>query len=153
MSEQTPFHAAFRTSKTRCEITACRYFGIKTKWTSSFDRTCLPRRKSLASVIDRCMFLFSMARKRYETTMPVVVKLRLQPTDEQRLALMAMIRRCNEACNWIVAQAFASTCEDVKELQKLHYGTLRDQFQLPSQAALLALDKAVGAYKRDPRKL
>jgi hypothetical protein len=45
------------------------------------------------------MLAGSMARKRYKTTMPVVVKMRLQPTAEQRLALIAMMHRCNEACN------------------------------------------------------
>jgi hypothetical protein len=35
------------------------------------------------------------------------------------------------------------------DLQKIVYGTLRTEYQLPAQMAIRAISKAVEAYKRD----
>ena len=80
-------------------------------------------------------------------TMPV----KLAPTPEQHVALLATMRRFNAACDAIAVTAFKERCANKVVLQKLVYYDIRRDFGLSAQLTIRAISKTVEAYKRDQR--
>ncbi len=78
-------------------------------------------------------------------TLPV----KLAPTGDQAVALLATMERFNLACDAIGQVAFANRCANKVELQKLVYYDTRERFGLSSQLTVRAISKVVEAYKRD----
>ncbi|MFF9040108.1 RNA-guided endonuclease InsQ/TnpB family protein [Streptomyces sp. NPDC014892] len=77
--------------------------------------------------------------------MKLVLQVKLLPTLEQAAALDATLRRCNEAANWLSAEAFARRVTSRAGLQALAYGDLRGR-GLSVQPALHVLRKVADAY-------
>ncbi|MFJ9180152.1 RNA-guided endonuclease TnpB family protein, partial [Streptomyces sp. NPDC102360] len=77
--------------------------------------------------------------------MKLVVRVKLLPTPAQALALEATLHACNEAANWLSAQAFAHTVRSRSGLQALAYRELKAQ-GLSAQPALHVLRKVADAY-------
>jgi putative transposase len=96
--------------------------------------------------------MISCFRSRYNTgEMKQVIVLKLQPSPEQHQALLATLQAVNRACQYVADVAYERRLANKIALQPLVYGTLRREYGLSSQMALLALRKAVEAYKRDRR--
>ena len=81
-----------------------------------------------------------------------VIQIQLFPSPEQAEALLATMHRFNEACAWIAERAFDRKLANRYALHKLYYYSVRDQFDLPAQMAVLVCAQVAGAYKRDKRK-
>lgn len=88
----------------------------------------------------------------YAYIVKLVATVKLVPSPEQKDALLALMRRFNEACSWLAEQAFALQSADKLKLQKLHYADLRSRFSLGAQFAVRAISKVCEAYKRDKSK-
>ena len=82
----------------------------------------------------------------------LIAKVKLCPSPERRDALLATMRRINEACGWLAERAFEIRSADKIKLQKLHYAELRSRFGLSSQMAVRAISKVCEVYKRDKTK-
>ncbi|MEU6376547.1 transposase [Streptomyces sp. NPDC046909] len=77
--------------------------------------------------------------------MKLVVQVKLLSTPEQALALEATLHACNEAANWLSAQAYGRQVTSRSGLQALAYGELKRQ-GLSAQPALHVLRKVADAY-------
>ena len=84
--------------------------------------------------------------------MKLVATVKLLCSKVQREQLLASMRRCNEACEWLGEQAFEEKTADKIRLQREHYGALRERFGLSAQMAVRAISKVCEAYKRDKTK-
>jgi IS605 OrfB family transposase len=78
-----------------------------------------------------------------------VVKLKMLPTDQQKMALLSVLEQFNAACNWISQQAYEQKAFRRIPLRAIGYYHVRETFALPAQLAILAFDKVIEAYKRD----
>jgi IS605 OrfB family transposase len=78
-----------------------------------------------------------------------VMAMKLTPTAEQHVALLATLERFNAACNVIAEMAFRERLANKIDLQKLIYYDVREWFGLSSQMTVRAIAKVVEAYKRD----
>lgn len=85
--------------------------------------------------------------------MKLVATLKLVPEVDQKTALVALMARFNEACNWLAQRAFELQTADKLRLQKLHYAEIRERFSLGSQFAVRVISKVCEAYKRDKTRL
>jgi len=81
--------------------------------------------------------------------MHLTMQLKLLPTPEQAGAILRTMERFNAACDALAAIAFANTCANKVELQKLAYHDIRRDFGLGAQMTVRAIAKVVEAYKRD----
>lgn len=77
--------------------------------------------------------------------MKLTVRVKLLPTPAQALALGATLHACNEAANWLSAQAFARQVTSRARLQVMAYTELRGR-GLSAQPALHVLRKVADAY-------
>ncbi len=68
-----------------------------------------------------------------------VVTVRLQPPDPAQLVVW--LERFNAAANWLSGVAFQERCWHWLPLQRRAYREVRDRFQLPSAAAVVAIRK------------
>ncbi len=84
--------------------------------------------------------------------MKLVATCKLLVDTKQRSALLDLMRRFNEACNWLAEHAFVLQSADKFKLQKLHYAELRSKFGLNAQFAVRCISKVCEAYKRDKAK-
>lgn len=75
----------------------------------------------------------------------LVVQVKLLPTSEQAAALESTLRSCNEAANWLSAEAFTRQVTSRAGLQALAYADLRAR-GLSAQPALHVLRKVADAY-------
>ena len=73
--------------------------------------------------------------------MKQTVLVKLAPTPDQHAALLRALETFNAACNVIAAVAFAERCANKRELQKLVYYDIREQFGLSSQMTIRASSK------------
>ncbi len=81
--------------------------------------------------------------------MKLVANIKLQPTPEQAELLQKTLERCNEACDWISAQAWEAETFRQFDLHKLVYQAVREQFKLASQVSVRCIAKVADAYKLD----
>src|SRR5690348_5470465 len=77
------------------------------------------------------------------------VSVQLQPTAEQREALLQTLRTANAACDAISDVAFTTATFRKYDLQKACYYNVRHHFKLPSQMVIRCLAKVADAYKLD----
>ncbi|MDX3641234.1 transposase [Streptomyces sp. MB09-02B] len=77
--------------------------------------------------------------------MKLVVQVKLLPTSQQAEALEVTLRSCNEAANWLAAEAFTRQVTSRAGLQALAYADLRAR-GLSAQPALHVLRKVADAY-------
>jgi putative transposase len=79
----------------------------------------------------------------------LTLQLKLLPSPEQAMSLLATMVRFNVACGVLAAVAFANRCANKVELQKLAYHDIRRDFDLSAQMTVRAIAKVCEAYKRD----
>ncbi len=81
--------------------------------------------------------------------MKLVATLKLVASDEQKVALRALMTRFNEACTWLAERAFELQTANKLLLQRLYYRELRERFSLGAQFAIRAIAKVCEVYTRD----
>ena len=79
--------------------------------------------------------------------MLLTLKVKLQPTEEQRRSLLKTMERFNAACNYISKAAYASKTYNKVKLQHLLYYDVRTEYGLSAQLAIRAISKVVESYK------
>jgi len=79
--------------------------------------------------------------------MLLTVKAKLNPTDEQRHALLATMERFNEACNYVSNVSFQEQTFGKRTLQKQHYRTIRERYGLSAQLTVRAIAQVSESYK------
>jgi putative transposase len=77
----------------------------------------------------------------------VTVQLKLLPSKDQEKELVATLKACNTAANWLSEQSFAHGVLSQFDLQKRFYRNIRDMFDIGSMAACLICAKVSDAYK------
>ncbi len=85
--------------------------------------------------------------------MKLVANIKLTPTPEQAEELRATLERCNEACNWLSEQAFATKTTRQYDMHKSFYAQVRERFGLSAQATVRCIAKVADAYKIDQKTL
>ncbi len=75
---------------------------------------------------------------------------RLRPADPAQL--LAWLERFNAAANWISDVAFRERLWHWLPLQRRTYREVRERFQLPSAAAVVAIRKVAYAYRTNQRR-
>jgi len=83
--------------------------------------------------------------------MHLTLKLKLNPSLEQRAILRQTIQRANEACNWISQVAWDNQTFRQFDLQKLVYYEVRQEFELGSRMAVRCIAKVADGYKPDKK--
>jgi IS605 OrfB family transposase len=81
------------------------------------------------------------------SAMKIIASLKLQPTEEQKQALLETIERINEACNYISEVAWQNKRFGRWSLHKLCYYDVKERFDLTAQAVIHAIGKVANAYK------
>jgi len=82
--------------------------------------------------------------------MKLIAQVKLQPTDDQALALKHTIERANEACNYLSNVAWEAKCFRQYSLHKLAYYDTRATFpDLSSQIVVRCISRVADAYKLD----
>ena len=79
--------------------------------------------------------------------MLLTVKAKLNPTDEQRQALLTTMERFNEACNYVSSASYQERVFGKRTLQKQHYRYIRDTYGLSAQLAVRAIAKVSESYR------
>lgn len=80
-------------------------------------------------------------------TVKIVANIRLDPVNGQHNLLKVTLETCNEACNWISAQAWEAQTFRQYDLHKLVYHEVRGRFGLTAQVAVRCIAKVADAYK------
>ena len=81
--------------------------------------------------------------------MKQTLTVKLAPSPDQHVALLATMERVNACCDWLASVAFREQCANRIDLQKLTYYEARERFGLSSQMVVRAISKTIEAYKRD----
>ena len=81
-----------------------------------------------------------------------IIQIKLLPSEEQARALLATMRRFNEACNWVAEKAFERQLCNRYALHKLYYYEVRERFDLPADIAIMTFACVAANYKRDKSK-
>lgn len=81
--------------------------------------------------------------------MKLVAALKMLPTPEQSACLLATLKRCNQACDWLAETAWNTSTFGQYALHKIGYRETRARFGLTAQAAVRCISKVADAYKLD----
>ncbi len=81
--------------------------------------------------------------------MKLTLQIQIFPDNEQAEKLRSTMKRFNEACTWLAAQAFELRVANKIRLQQLFYYDLREKFGLSAQMAALCIRQVGGTYSRD----
>jgi IS605 OrfB family transposase len=79
----------------------------------------------------------------------LIAQVKLSASEADHAKLLALMKRVNEACNWLAKRAFELKTADKIKLQHGFYHELRSRFELPSQHAIRTISKVCEVYKRD----
>ena len=77
----------------------------------------------------------------------LTAKLMLRPNPEQALILLETGRAFSKACNYVSDVVFDTHNLNQFKLQKETYGTLRSEYNMPSQMAINAIRHVIGNYR------
>ena len=83
--------------------------------------------------------------------MYLTLKLKLNPSLEQRAILRQTIQRANEACNWISQVAWDNQTFKQFDIHDLAYRLVRQEFGLGAQMAVRCISKVTDGYKLDKK--
>ena len=83
--------------------------------------------------------------------MLLTLKVKLQPTREQRQKLLRTMETFNQACDDISREAYESKTFNKYKLQHQLYHRIREQYKLPAQLAIRAISKVIESYKVERR--
>jgi len=100
----------------------------------------------LLSIFDK-LLLFCYT----EYAMKLTAQVKLLPSQEQYDALQKTLETANRACNYISEQAWETGTFGQFKLQKLTYATVKGNFGLSAQVAVLCAKKVAEAYRLDKR--
>src|SRR6266702_6429872 len=81
--------------------------------------------------------------------MKLTLQLKLVPTPEQHVALLATMRAFNAAASYAAAVGFRDHVFTQQSIHRRCYRELRDRFGLSAQMAVRAIGKAVEVFRRD----
>ena len=79
--------------------------------------------------------------------MLLTIKVKLNPTEEQRQKLLRLMEIFNTACDDISNVAYESKFYNKFKLQHTLYYRIREQYGLPAQLTIRAISKVVDSYK------
>ena len=79
----------------------------------------------------------------------MTAKVKLFSTPEQHAALLATLKRANEACNWLSQLAWDTQTFRQFSLHKLGYYDCKEKFELSAQVVVRCEGKVSDAYKLD----
>jgi putative transposase len=85
----------------------------------------------------------------YTGHVKLIVQLKLEPTPEQAVALLATLERANEAANAISELAWETQTFGQYALQEAHYYHIKARFGLTAQLVVRVIAKVADAYKLD----
>jgi putative transposase len=85
----------------------------------------------------------------YPGPVKLIVQLKLQPTPDQAIALLATLERANEAANSISQLAWENQTFGPYALQEEHYYEIKARFELTAQLVIRVIAKVADAYKLD----
>ena len=85
--------------------------------------------------------------------MKLTARIKLLPDPAQVDGFYVTLQRCNEACDWISAQAWEAQVFGQFSLHKLVYHDVRKRFGLSAQMAVRAISKVADAYKANRKIL
>jgi len=89
----------------------------------------------------------------FHYSMLLTLKIKLQPTEEQRQKLLKTMETFNRACDDISKEAYESNTFNQYRLHHRLYYRIREQHRLPAQLAIRAICKVVDSYKGERRRL
>jgi predicted transposase len=75
--------------------------------------------------------------------------IKLSPNPEQYQALLEMMARFNEGCNYTSGKAFATATYGQFQLHQIVYGYLREHYKLSAQMAVRAVAQVSESYQID----
>lgn len=81
--------------------------------------------------------------------MVLTLKIKLNPTEEQKSLLIDAIKSVNKSCNTISAVAWESKTFNQFKIHKLVYRNIKDNTNLSAQAIVRAIAKVSDSYKLD----
>jgi putative transposase len=81
--------------------------------------------------------------------MKLSLQIQLLPDRKQADQLQSTMERFNQACSWLVAQAFEMKTANKITLQQHFYYDLRQRFSLSAQMAAICIRHVGGTYSRD----
>jgi len=81
--------------------------------------------------------------------MKLIAQVKLQPTNEQRQALLDTLEKANAACNYVSQVAWETKTFHQFALHKLVYYDVREKFGLSAQVTVRIEAKVANAYKLD----
>src|SRR5689334_18729576 len=84
--------------------------------------------------------------------MKVTVTLRLDLTPDEETRVLALVRRFNEAAEWLSGIAFEEKLFRWLSLQRRAYRELRERFGLKSAQAVVCVRKVASAYSIPARR-
>lgn len=85
--------------------------------------------------------------------MKLTLKIKLLPTDEQKVLLLETIKEANAACNSISEAAFSQKLFNQYNLHKEVYHTHKASFNLSAQMVVRCISKVSDSYKLDRKKV
>jgi putative transposase len=83
--------------------------------------------------------------------MKLAAKVKLETTPEQSSALIDTLKRTNEICNSISAEAWKAQVFKQFAIHKLAYYSAKEMSGLTSQILVRAISKVADAYKLDKK--
>lgn len=84
--------------------------------------------------------------------MKLILKIKILPTDEQRLLLLQTMEEANKACAYISDTAWANKTFGQFKIHHLCYDDVRQKFNLSAQMVVRCISKVADAYKLDHKK-
>lgn len=81
------------------------------------------------------------------STITVVRRIKLEPTEEQDLLLQKSCQKYIDACNFIAQWIFDHKTLAVKKINNAIYSTVRENFSLPSQMTQSAMRNVIASYR------
>ena len=84
--------------------------------------------------------------------MKLVLKIKILPSDEQRLLLLQTIEEANKACAYISDVAWENKTFGQYKIHHLCYDDVRQKFNLSAQMVVRCISKVADAYKLDKKK-
>jgi len=78
--------------------------------------------------------------------MLLTLKVKLQPSEEQRKLLLDTMEQFNAACNRISVEAFSTKTYNKVKLQHILYKGIREEYHLSAQLTIRAIAKVVNSY-------
>ena len=84
--------------------------------------------------------------------MKLVLKIKILPTDEQRMLLIHTMEEANKACDYISDVAWKNKVFGQFKIHYLCYDDVRQKFNLSAQMVVRCISKVADAYKLDHKK-